>query len=71
MRKTGRTILLKEHKRAVKCGDSNNGIAVHVHRTQNNILLDNAEVIRYGTRENLRRLFIRFCVRTDENWSHY
>ena len=44
---TGRTLKqrITEHKRAVKNADSNNGLAVHVARTEHEIRWDEAEIV--------------------------
>ena len=52
---TGRTfkIRMSEHKRAIKIGDHNNAISVHVHSTGHSILWDKCEVL--AVEENWRR----------------
>ena len=52
---TGRTFMIRmsEHKRAIKIGDHNNAISVHVHSTGHSILWDKCEVL--AVEENWRR----------------
>ena len=59
---TGRTfkIRMREHKRAMKIGDHNNAISVHVHSTGHSILWDKCEVL--AVEENWRRRKIREAI---------
>ena len=59
---TGRTfkIRMSEHKRAIKIGDHNNAISVHVHSTGHSILWDKCEVL--AVEENWRRRKIREAI---------
>ena len=54
---TGRTlgVRLKEHKRAVRMDQPNNGIAVHANKTRHDILWDSAEVLEQETNWTKRR----------------
>ena len=53
---TGRTLKkrLIEHKRSVRNGDTNNGIAVHVRETEHSVQWEQAAVIRRNLSPNRR-----------------
>ena len=59
---TGRTfkIRMSEHKRAIKNGDQNNAISVHVHSTGHAILWDKCEIV--GVEQNWRRRRIKEAI---------
>jgi hypothetical protein len=65
---TGRSleVRLKEHKRAVKCGDTTNGISVHANTTGHSIQWGNAEVLDREQHWHGRKLREAMFVRKEQ-----